>query len=181
MESTTESTASSSIIALKYGFIHGIVCFLYTVIVDLMGWSFEFQEFIGWVSLIGFFVLIFIFSILCLFEFRSSNGGYISYGESLGLTTLLGALFGLINGGFNYIYLKFINIEYLSKNIEIAKDRFKDQSISKSNLNQIEHLLIFINKPGFQFFLLLLFYFVITFLLGLIVSAIVKREKPIFD
>ena len=89
MENSTESTASSSIIALKYGFIYGLLSFLFSTLVNVMGWAEDFQESIGWISGIWSLVLTVTISVLCLREYREQNGGYISYGQGLGLTALL--------------------------------------------------------------------------------------------
>jgi hypothetical protein len=50
MENTSESTASSSIIALKYGFINGLLSFLFSTLINVMGWAEKFQESISWES-----------------------------------------------------------------------------------------------------------------------------------
>lgn len=122
MENTTESTASSSLIALKYGFISGLLSFLFSTLVNVMGWAENFQESIGWISGIWSLLLAVTITFLCLREFREQNEGFISYGQGLGLSTLLGAIGGLVAGGFNYIYIEFIDNSVIQRQMDIARE-----------------------------------------------------------
>lgn len=181
MESTTESTASSSLIALKYGFISGLLSFLFSTLVNVMGWAESFQESIGWISMIWSLLLFVTIIYLCLREFRAQNQGFIGYGQGLGLSTLLGAIGGIVSGGFNYIYIEFIDNTVIQHQLEIAREKMEDQGLSGSELQKAEDVIRLFMHPGIQFISLVVSSLIFYFLLGLIVSAIVKREKPIFD
>lgn len=181
MENTSESTASSSIIALKYGFISGLLSFIFSTFVNIMGWNEQFQESIGWISGIWSLVLSVTLSVLCLREFREQNGGYISYGQGLGLTTLLGAISGLAAGGFNFIYIQFIDDSVVKRQLELARERMEDQGLTASQIQSAEEMTAFMLNPGMQFVVVVIMSIIFNFLLGLIVAAVVKREKPIFE
>lgn len=181
MENTSESSASSSIIALKYGFISGLLSFLFSTFVNIMGWNEQFQESIGWISGIWSLVLSVTLSVLCLREYRELNGGYISYGQGLGLTALLGAISGLAAGGFNYIYIQFIDDTVVKRQLELARERMEDQGLTASQIQSAEEMTAFMMNPGVQFVIVVIMSVIFNFLLGLIVSAVVKREKPIFE
>jgi len=181
MENTVESTASSSIIALKYGFISGLLSFIFSTLVSVMGWAESFQELIGWISSIWSLLLFVTITYLCLREYRALNQGYISYGQGLGLATLLGAICGLVSGGFNYIYIEFIDNTAIQRQLDIALEKMEDQGLSGSELRSAEDLMRLFTHPGIQFISLVFSSVVFCFFVGLIVSAIVKREKPIFD
>jgi hypothetical protein len=181
MENTSETSASSSLIALKYGFINGLLSFLFSTLVNVMGWNEQFQESIGWISAIWSLILSVTISLLCLREFREQNGGYISYGQGLGLATLLGALSGLVAGGFNYIYIQFIDDTVIQRQLEIARERMEDQGLTASQIQSAEEVTRMFMNPGMQFVVVVIMSLLFNFLLGLLVSAVVKREKPIFE
>lgn len=181
MENTTETTASSSIIALKYGFISGLLSFLFSTLVNVMGWAEDFQESIGWVSSVWSLVLAVTISLFCLREYREQNEGYISYGQGLGLATLLGAISGLVAGGFNYIYIQFIDNTVIQRQMEIAREKMEDQGLTASQIQSAEEVTRMFMNPGMQFVIVVITSLIFNFLLGLIVSAVVKREKPIFE
>jgi hypothetical protein len=181
MENSTESSASSSIIALKYGFINGLLSFLFSTLVNVMGWAEDFQESMGWISGIWSLVLAVTISLLCLREYREQNGGFISYGQGLGLATLLGAISGLVAGGFNYIYIQFIDNTVIQRQMDMARERMEDQGLSASQIQSAEEVTRMFLHPGIQFVIVVIMGVVFNFFIGLIVSAIVKREKSIFE
>jgi hypothetical protein len=181
MENTTESTASSSLIALKYGFISGVLNFLFSTLVNVMGWAENFQESIGWISGVWSLLLAVTVAYLCLREYREQNDGFISYGQGLGLSTLLGAIAGLVSGGFNYIYIEFIDNSVIQRQMDLAREKMEDQGLSASQIQSAEEVTRLFMNPGMQFVIVVLTSLLFNFLLGLIVSAVVKREKPIFE
>lgn len=181
MENIEESTASSSLIALKYGFIGGILSFMFSILVDLFGLALQFQESIGWISFLWTVVLTTSISIFCLFEYRRNNQGFISYGQALGLTALLGALSGLVTGGFNYIYIEFIDNTVIQRQMELVVSKLEERGASVSDIKKYQELSAWMYSAGAQFVSIVIGSVFIYFLLGLIVSAIAKREKPIFD
>jgi hypothetical protein len=181
MDNTSESRVSSSIIALKYGFISGLLSFLFSTLVNVLGWAENFQESIGWISGVWSLVLAVTLIYLCLREFREQNQGYIAYGQGLGLATLLGAISGLIAGGFNYIYIEFIDNSVIQRQMDLAREKMEDQGLSASQIQSAEEVTRLFMNPGLQFVIVVITSLIFNFLLGLLVSAIVKREKPIFE
>jgi hypothetical protein len=181
MENTTESTASSSLVALKYGFISGLLSFLFSTLVNVMGWAENFQESIGWISGVWSLVMAVTITFLCLREFREQNEGYISYGQGLGLSTLLGAIGGLVAGGFNYIYIEFIDNSVIQRQMDIAREKMEDQGMTASQIQSAEEVTRMFMNPGMQFVIVVITGVIFNFFLGLIVSAVVKREKSIFE
>lgn len=181
MENSSESTASSSILALKYGFINGLLSFLFSTLVNVMGWAEQFQESMGWISGIWSLVLSVTVSYLCLREYREQNEGFMSYGQGLGLATLLGAISGLVAGGFNYIYIQFIDNSVIQRQMDIARERMEDQGMSASQIQSAEEMTSMFMNPGMQFVIVVIMSIIFNFFLGLIVSAVVKREKTVFE
>lgn len=181
MENNTESTASSSIIALKYGFISGLLSFLFSTLVNVMGWAENFQESIGWISSVWSLLLTVTLSFLCLREYREQNQGFINYGQGLGLSTLLGAITGLVAGGFNYIYIQFIDNTVIQRQLDLARERMEDQGLTASQIQSAEEVTRMFMNPGMQFVIVVIMSLIFNFFVGLIVSAVVKREKSIFE
>jgi len=181
MENTPESTASSSLVALKYGFISGLLSFLFSTLVNVMGWAENFQESIGWISGVWSLGMAVTITFLCLREFREQNEGYISYGQGLGLSTLLGAIGGLVAGGFNYIYIEFIDNSVIQRQMDIAREKMEDQGMTASQIQSAEEVTRMFMNPGMQFVVVVITGVIFNFFLGLIVSAVVKREKSIFE
>jgi hypothetical protein len=99
----------------------------------------------------------------------------------LGLATLLGAVSGLVAGGFNYIYIQFIDNSVMQRQMDIARARMEDQGLTASQIQSAEEMTAIFLNPGMQFVIVVIMSVLFNFLVGLIVSAVVKREKPIFE
>lgn len=175
------NTSSKSLILIKWGIIGGLISFLVSVVTQYSGLAEDFSETLGWVSFLITFVVNVTVLFLALKEVREQQGGYLTYGEGLGSSTLLGAIWGLVAGGFNYIYINFIDNAVIQKQMDLARQRLEDQGMSESQIQDAEKITNMMLGPGVQFVMVVVATTFILFVLGLIVSGIMKREKPMFD
>jgi hypothetical protein len=175
------NTSSKSLILIKWGVIGGLISFLVSVVTQYSGLAEDFSETLGWVSFLVTFVVNVTVLFLALKEVREQQGGYLTYGEGLGSSTLLGAIWGLVAGGFNYIYINFIDNAVIQKQMDLARQRLEDQGMSESQIQDAEKITNMMLGPGVQFVMVVVATTFFLFVLGLIVSGIMKREKPMFD
>lgn len=178
METTT---SSKSLILVKWGIIGGLISFIMSVITQYSGLAEDFSETLGWVSFIVTFAINVTVLFLALREVRMQQAGFLTYGEGLGSSTLLGAIWGVVAGGFNYIYINFIDDSVIKKQLELSRERMEDQGLTASQIQETEKLTSMMTSPGVQFIIVVIATVFIMFVLGLIVSGIMKREKPMFD
>jgi len=112
---------------------------------------------------------------------RAENDGFMSYGQGLGASALLGAIWGLIAGAFNYIYLQFIDNGVVQKQLDLARERLEEQGLTESQIEDAEKITKMMMGPGVQFVIIVFVTTLFMFILGLIVSGVLKREKSVFD
>jgi hypothetical protein len=174
-------TTSPSLIMLKWGAIGGLLSFIFTLITKFTGLEDDFSETLGWVSTIFTLIINVTILVLALREVREENDGFMSYGQGLGSSTLLGAIWGVIAGGFNYIYLQFIDQGVVQKQLDLARERLEDQGLTESQIEDAEKITKIMMGPGVQFVMVVVVTIVFMFILGLIVSGVLKREKSVFD
>jgi hypothetical protein len=178
---TEQSKNSYAIIALKWGLINGITSFVFTVITKYAGLVDSFEETVGWVTTIFSLILTIVILVFTLREYRNSNNDTLAYSMGLGLSTLVGAVTGIISGGFNYIYLAFIDGSSTTQQLEKMREKWEEQGLSQSQMDQAEEMSKMFMGPGVQFVSIVVISIIFFFILGLIVSGIMKREKPIFE
>lgn len=181
MENVEESQSSSTLVLLKWGIIGGLLSFIFTLIMKYSGLQDDFSESLGWVSTIATLLINVSVLFLALQEVRTLEGGYLSYGKGLGSSTLLGAIWGLVAGGFNYIYISFIDNGMVQKQLDLARERLEEQGLTESQIADAEKMTKMMLGPGVQFVTIVIASIFFMFLIGLIVSAILKREKPVFE
>lgn len=172
---------SPSLIMLKWGAIGGLLSFIFTLITKYTGLEDDFSETLGWVSTIFTLLINVTILVLALREVRSENDGFMTYGQGLGSSALLGAIWGVIAGGFNYIYLQFIDQGVIQKQLDLARERLEEQGLSESQIEDAEKITKMMMGPGIQFVIVVLVTILFMFILGLIVSGVLKREKSVFD
>jgi drug/metabolite transporter (DMT)-like permease len=172
---------SPSLIMLKWGAIGGLLSFIFTLITKYTGLQDDFSETLGWVSTIITLILNVSILVFALREVRDENDGFLRYGQGLGASVLLGAIWGLVAGVFNYIYLQFIDNGLVQKQLDLARERLEEQGLSNSQIEDAENLTRMMMGPGVQFVIIVFVTVLFMFLLGLVVSGILKREKSVFD
>ena len=171
-----EQKLSVAPIALKWGAIMGVVSIVYQVIVNLT------EQYINpWVGVVA--LLIPIFGLILAFkEYRTNNGGFLTLGQALSTGTLVVAVSSLIGGFFQQIYLNFIDPNFPEKMMNKMRDYFEDLGLDEAIVEkQMDRMTDQFNNPGISFFQQILFSVLIGFVLSLIIGAIMRKEKPVFD
>lgn len=170
-----EENASTARVALKFGVLGAVVIMVYTTILNVFGLSFN--KGLGFVSYLFLIPAI----ILALNDFRQQNKGFIAYGEGLGLGSLLSAVLGLLVSMFGMFYTRFIDPTILTQAVDKAR---RDMEASGMDDAQIETNIEIAGKfmtPGFVFLGTVFMFLLIGFIFSLIISAIMRKEKPIFE
>lgn len=175
MEPNTSTPTTTTAVALRYGLLTGLAGVIFSFIIFLMQAD---QSPIRWLGLaitVGGMVL-------AHNQFKRSNGGYMDYSEGLGIGTLMGMVGGVINTLFNYVYLTFIDPEYMGRALDIARAKMEE----KGNMTdeQIDQAMMYAAKfssGGWMLLFGLLGSLLFAFLISLVVSAITKNSKPQFE
>jgi Protein of unknown function (DUF4199) len=175
MEQTTTTQT-----ALKWGAITGLISIVLAAISFVMNLDSTDSpiKYLG--SILGLLVSIVVL-IMAMKEFKSANGGFMSYGQGLGIGAMIGGISGVISGIFSYIYLKFIDTTHMEtvKNFQISK--MEEQGMSQDQIDAgMKYADMFTGPATILAFSVIggvIFYFIIS----LIISAIQKNEKPVFE
>lgn len=170
---------SAARVALKWGLISAVISIIYSVVMVLIG---KYQDpSMNTVNFIfGLAVAVGIL-IYALREFRTLNNGYLSFGQGLGVGTLTSAVSGVVAGLFTFVYLKFIDPSALEKSMDIARDELERRGMDEAQIEQAEKYTSMFTSPGAIFVFSVFGAVLIGFILSLIIAAIVRREKPVFE
>jgi hypothetical protein len=173
MENTTTTTPWS--VGIRYGLITGLVSVILTLGLNMSGLE---QSPAKWLS----FVVLIAGIVMAHQYFKQHNGGFMSYGQGLGVGAILSGITGLLNGVVSYVYINFIDPEFIARTMERARAEME----AKGNLSdeQIEQGLAMANRFTNGPFMLIgaiigtLFF---GFVLSLIISAFTKNSRPEFE
>ena len=172
---TQNQQPSVTSVALKYGLITALISIVYTLILMVLDMS-ENQLLSG----LSFIIMI-AGIVLAMKEYRTLNGGFMSYGQGLGLVTLVSTVTGLLSGIFMWIYTSFVDTEYMARMRDKQVDALLDRGMSDEEVDAAMKMTESFQGPLALILGGLIGSVVIGFLLSLILSAIMKRNRPEFE
>jgi hypothetical protein len=171
MENQTTTTRT----ALKWGVILGIVFIIYNVGIWVSGQ-------LGNQALTYFTYPILAAGIFfALKEFREENQGFMSFGQGLGLGTMQSAIIGIVSGLFSFVYMKFIDPSLPDQIMKMTQREMEKKGTPDEQIEQAMEMTKMFMTPGAMFVMSVLVMVFLGFIFSLIISAILKKEKPVFQ
>ncbi|RSK48719.1 DUF4199 domain-containing protein [Hymenobacter rigui] len=175
MEPTVTPAATPSSVGIRYGLIIGVVSAILSVIQLSL---FEDPETpFRWVGAIVAIVGI----VLAHKKFKELNHGFMSYGQGLGIGTIVSAVGGLVSSVFSYLYMTFINPEYMTRVMELQRAKMEAKGLDDAQIDQALGMAQkFSGGPMIIVFGLIGAVFM-GFIISLIISAFTKNTRPEFE
>jgi hypothetical protein len=170
-----EEKVSSARIALKYGVLTSVVMMVITTIINVTGQS---QN--KWLTSLSFLILIGGI-VYAMKAFREENKGFMSYGEGLGLGSLVSAITGLLGSTFNMFYNKFIDPTIMTQALDKVRSDMEAKGMDDTQIDNAMKFSQMFMSPGVLFVIGVIGSLIMGFLLSLVISAILRRDKPVFD
>lgn len=171
----TETQPSISSVALKYGLLGALVSIVYSAVLLISGVNVG-----GWAGSLGYLILI-AFMVIAMKEYKSKNYGYMSYGQGLGIGTLVALAFGVLGGLFMFIYTSFIDPEYASNLMDKQRIELEERGMSDEQIDQAIAMGESFSSPVMMIVWSIVGYLIIGFILSLIVAAVMKNNRPEFE
>ncbi|OEJ99449.1 DUF4199 domain-containing protein [Roseivirga misakiensis] len=168
-----EDQLTTGQVAKKWGLIYGLVA----TVINLIPLLLEVQP--PWWQVVNVIVAIVIYA-LATKEFKTENGGYMSFGKGFKISMIAALIGGAIRNVVNYIYIKFIDPTVMERMQQAVVDSWRDQGMSEEQIEQMSGLSSGLSNPEIA---LILGYVVVLLgglIWGAIVSAINKNEAEDF-
>lgn len=168
MEPQTTTTRT----ALKYGLIFGVVSIIYSTMLFVTG-----QVSSSWASWLIFAISI-TGMVLAMKAFRDENGGFMSYGQGLGIGTTLAVVSSFISTTYSLIYTQFIDTTINQQILDKTRTDMENRGMEDAQIDQAMAFSEKIMSPGLSFGVSIVAAAIFGFIISLVVSAIMKKEKP---
>jgi len=167
---------STARIALKWGIISAVISVIFTIIL----YTFDLWK-ITWVSLVFGLAIIIVILVLANKEFRTRHEGFLTFGESLGISMLVIAVSSLISAAFNQLYMNVIDNTIKDKMADFQEETRLKQGMTMEQIDVAMQQVEKFNTPGIQFLFGLLGSLFFGFIIALIIAAIMKKNRPVFE
>ncbi len=167
---------SSARIALKWGLIYGIIGIAYNTVAYNTGlWK-------NWiVGLLAMLILLFGTLYLAFNEYKTLNAGFMTFKEGLGLGMLTVTTGGILSVLFDTFYRKYIDPSLLEQQIEMITEQYESMGLSEAQIEEAVQKVENSAGSGLGFLWGVLGAIFVGFIASLIMSAIMKKDKPVFS
>lgn len=170
-----ENQTTTSRTALKWGVIIGIVNILYSTATMVSGQIGN--QALGYIV----YLIIGVGIYFALNDFKKENFGFISFGQGLGLGTMMSAIVGIISSFYSFAYMKFIDSSIPDSILKNAEREMEKKGLPDDQIEQAMEYSKMFMSPGFMFVVGVFFMIILGFVLSLIIAAIMKKDKPVFE
>jgi hypothetical protein len=176
-----ESTVPFFPTALKYGVIAGLILVAYSMLGNMLGFSIPTSLGMGVIQMIIGILAVVLIGYFTIKHHRDRElGGYISFGRAFLVCLIALVTAGLISSIFNYIYMTFIDPDYVNTALEKMEEMFSSMGMSE---DQIEEALKGTRErfePSTMLTTGLLWSIGINAIIALIMAAIMKKRPAEF-
>jgi uncharacterized membrane protein YciS (DUF1049 family) len=171
----TEKQPSVAPVALKFGFLFGLIGVIYQVI--LMVADLGDNRLLSSLA----YVILIVGIVVAMKNYKELNHNYMSYGQGLGIGSLAAAVFGLMIGLFTWIYTSFIDTEYMARTMEKQREQMLQQGLSDEQIDAGMAMAENFQGPVTMILGSAVVTLIIGFILSLIIAAIMKNSRPEFE
>jgi predicted PurR-regulated permease PerM len=165
--------------SMNYGALAGLAMIVIFLILHYAGIS-NSNSILQWLSYLPLFGILFIGTR----NLRDKlEGGFISYGRSLGSGVLISLFCGILLAFFMYLFMKFIDTEQemIKKVLEQNEQAMLDRNMSEEEIEQSMEMTRRFMTPGLMSIMAVFGYTFMGFIFSLILSFFLKRENKTFD
>lgn len=163
---------STARIALKWGIITSVVIIIYTVISYMTGlFKNTTSSYLSFLFLLGGIIL-------AVKEYKTLNNNFLSFGEGLGVGTLMSTVAGLISSLFSIVYMLMIDTTIMQQLGDMQVEQLEKRGMTPEEIDQAMEMVSKFSSPGMLFVFAVLGYIFFGFIWSLIVAAVQKNEKP---
>ncbi|MFC5193119.1 DUF4199 domain-containing protein [Algoriphagus aquatilis] len=172
-----EKTNLFSEVFKKWGLIYGLIGVIYVFLTSMLGIQGGGNLVVGilsWLFTAGLAFGIYSFAIK---EYKENNEDQITLGKGFGLNMMIGLIGGLIRAVGFYVYIKFIDLNYVQRIIEAQMEAQERLGGPTTSPDQLPEFMKFFQTP--EFFAGSVFFSVIlgALIIGLIVAAINQKKE----
>ncbi|MCU4154520.1 DUF4199 domain-containing protein [Carboxylicivirga sp. A043] len=173
MENQTPSIGKS---ALTYGLYLGLALIVYSLIIYLIGLTGN--QGASWLS----YVIIIGMLAYAMMNYRDKvNGGFLKYGQGVGLGTLTAIYGGVLSSVFTFILMKYIDPALIDQIVNKALEDAMAKGTPEEQLEMVEKMVRMFTSPMAILLMGILGSGIMGAIISLILAAIFKKEPPMFD
>jgi hypothetical protein len=160
---------------MRYGLILGLISVISGVLFFIAKPESKWIE-----SVLGFVVLIAVLY-QALKKFREQNNDTLSIGEGMRVGFWVSLISGTISSVYKYLEITFLNPEELAQQLKIQKIALEDSGMPEDQIDMAMKLTAQMMEPYILIPMGIFWSILFVGIISLIISAILKKERSVFD
>lgn len=165
--------ASTYRVAIKWGIFLGLFSVVYSLFLFMSGNIGQ-----SWTGIMSIIISIGGL-VLAMREFRTLNGGYMTFGEGTTVGTVTGLISGLLGTAFSWFYMTIIDTNVMANMTEKTREALEaNGSLSDDQIDQQMEMMERFQTPGMILGFGLIAAVIGSVIFAMIVAAFMKKEKP---
>lgn len=158
--------------ALIYGSVISLLTFVIMLVATWTGWDMNSSSYKALVWAISAAVIF-----MSIKDYRDQrNNRKLTIGQGAGLGTLIGLVSGVLGAIFFYLFITFVNPNYIAEAENLAIENMQKQGMSDEQIEQGLEIMWYFMNPFFMSIMIIFFSVIFNLIAGLIVGAILKRD-----
>ena len=114
--------------------------------------------------------------------YKQAHNGFMSYAEGLTIGAIMSVVSGALSTAFNYVYMTFVDPEYMGRVTEITRTKMEEQGqMTDEQIDQAVGMMQKFSSGGWMIVFGILGSLLFGFLIALLVSAFTKHARPEFE
>ena len=168
-----ENQANSKSIILNYGVYLGVVTVLINLIMFAMGMHLDPHWSVSLISGVFFIGLI----VLGIKKYKETNGGFLTWGQGVKVGVGISIIAALIGVIYNYVFISFIEPDFMAKVMEIQNQKLIDQGQTEEQIEAINKMGKAFQSPTLMAAMGIIGSAIGGFIVAAIAAAIMKKTE----
>jgi len=166
--------------AMRYGLIGGLILIAFGLVVNVSGLN-QPGSSMSWVTgLISVAIFAAVLVIAVKYHRDQELGGYITFGRSFGLSMLTVLIMAVLGAIFTYVYMAFIDPSMADQMLEMTREQYESMGMSEEQIEQSLSMAKTFMQPHWAALMGILGNLFFGAIVGLIISAVMKKNPPEF-
>ena len=168
-----ENQVSSKSFMVNNGVILGIASVLFALIMYATGnhlaphWSASIVNAVIFIGIIVYGIK----------QFKAASGGFLSWGQGVKIGVGIAIVGGLIMVIYNYIFMNFIEPEFMTQMMEVQNQALLDQGMTEEQIEAANAMTSSFSSPGIMAAVGIISYAIGGFIIAAIAAAIMKKSE----
>lgn len=169
-----EEQVSPARVALKFGLLTSLGIIILTTLLNVTGLA------LNKTLANSVYIVLIVGLVLALKDLRNENKGWLTYGQGLGLGLLVSAIVGLLVSTFSMFYHQFIDSSLLQQQLDTVRLEMESKGMEQAQIDSSMSVVEKMMSPGLLFVMGVFGFLLSGLIFSLIISAILKKDKPVF-